>query len=148
MALVGRRRQGSSGGEDAGRAEQRRAVTGPTFRAPLGFESEGYVPEEAKKSLHAWAKLHKEDNDLTDGDMSLMLFKWTSELAFIRDWQCGARQQSTALSTRKCSGQRSAGRYGVALRESESRQLRQYACITNAVTWLPADVSPGLPACR
>ena len=50
----------------------------------LGFESEGYVPEEAKKLLHAWAKLHKEDNDLTNGDMSLMLFKWTTELAFIR----------------------------------------------------------------
>ena len=50
----------------------------------LGFESEGYVPEEAKKLLHAWAKLHKEDNDLTNGDMSLMLFTWTTELAFIR----------------------------------------------------------------
>ena len=50
----------------------------------LGFESEGYVPEEAKKLLHAWAKQHKEDNDLTNGDMSLMLFKWTTELAFIR----------------------------------------------------------------
>ena len=50
----------------------------------LGFESEGYVPEEAKKLLHAWAKLHKEDNDLTNRDMSLMLFKWTTELAFIR----------------------------------------------------------------
>jgi hypothetical protein len=50
----------------------------------LGFESEGHVPEEAKKLLHAWAKLHKEANDLTNGDMSLMLFKWTTELAFIR----------------------------------------------------------------
>jgi hypothetical protein len=50
----------------------------------LGFESEGYVPEEAKKLLHAWAKLHKEANDLTNGDMSLVLFKWTTELAFIR----------------------------------------------------------------
>ena len=50
----------------------------------LGFESEGYVPEEAKKLLHAWAKQHKEDNDLTNGDMSLLLFKWTTELAFIR----------------------------------------------------------------
>ena len=30
------------------------------------------MPEEAKKLLHAWAKLHKEDNDLTNGDMSLM----------------------------------------------------------------------------
>ena len=57
----------------------------------LGFESEGYVPEEAKKLLHAWAKQHKENNDLrsplvrlTNGDMSLMLFKWTTELAFIR----------------------------------------------------------------
>ena len=144
----------SGGGGKGAAAEKTRAVLNSGelsqdqhFLA-LGFESEGYVPEEAKKLLHAWAKLHKEDNDLTDGDMSLMLFKWTSELAFIRDWQCGARQQSTALSTRKCSGQRSAGRYGVALRESESRQLRQYACITNAVTWLPADVSPGLPACR
>ena len=38
----------------------------------------------AEKLLHAWAKLHKEDNDLTNGDMSLMLFKWTTELAFIR----------------------------------------------------------------
>ena len=27
----------------------------------LGFESEGYVPAEAKKLLHAWAKQHKED---------------------------------------------------------------------------------------
>ena len=50
----------------------------------LGFESEGFVPEEAKKLLHAWAKLHKEANDLTNGDMSLMLFKWRTELAFIR----------------------------------------------------------------
>jgi len=50
----------------------------------LGFESEGYVPEEAKKLLHAWAKLHKEDKGLTNGDMSLLLFKWTTELAFIR----------------------------------------------------------------
>ncbi len=50
----------------------------------LGFESEGHLPEEAKKLLHAWAKLHKEDNDLTNGNMSLMLFKWTTELAFIR----------------------------------------------------------------
>jgi hypothetical protein len=50
----------------------------------LGFESEGYVPEEAKKLLYAWAKLYKEDKDLTNGDMSLMLFKWTTELAFIR----------------------------------------------------------------
>jgi hypothetical protein len=41
----------------------------------LGFESEGYVPEEAKTLLHAWAKLHKEANDLTNGDMSL---KWTT----------------------------------------------------------------------
>ena len=49
----------------------------------LGFESEGYVPEEAKKLLHAWAKLHKEENDLTNGDMSLMLFKSTTELTFI-----------------------------------------------------------------
>ena len=51
----------------------------------LGFESEGYVPEEAKKLLYAWAKLYnKEDKDLTNGDMSLMLFKWRTELAFIR----------------------------------------------------------------
>ena len=42
------------------------------------------MPEEAKKLLHTWAKLHKEDNDLTNGDMSLMLFKWTTKLAFIR----------------------------------------------------------------
>ena len=42
------------------------------------------MPEEANKLLHAWAKQHKEDNDLTNGDMSLMLFKWTTELAFIR----------------------------------------------------------------
>jgi hypothetical protein len=42
------------------------------------------VPAEAKKLLHAWAKLHKEDNDLTNGDISLMLLKWTTELAFIR----------------------------------------------------------------
>ena len=41
------------------------------------------MPEEAKKLLHAWAKLHKEDKDLTNGDMSLMLFKWTTELAYI-----------------------------------------------------------------
>ena len=73
----------SCGGEDAGRAEQRRAVGGPTLLG-VGLRVRGYVPEEAKKLLHAWAKLHKEDNDLTNGDMSLMLFKWTTELAFIR----------------------------------------------------------------
>ena len=50
----------------------------------LGFESEGYIPVEAEKLLHAWAKLHKEANDLSKGDMSLMLFKWTTELALIR----------------------------------------------------------------
>ena len=42
------------------------------------------MPEEAKKLLYAWTKLYKEDKDLTNGDMSLMLFKWTTELAFIR----------------------------------------------------------------
>ena len=50
----------------------------------LGLESEGYVPAEAKKLLHTWAKQHMEENDLTKGEMSLMLFKWTTELAFIR----------------------------------------------------------------
>ena len=80
----------SGGGGKGAAAEKTRAVLNSGelsqdqhFLA-LGFESEGYVPEEAKKLLHAWAKLHKEDNDLTNGDMSLMLFKWTTELAFIR----------------------------------------------------------------
>ncbi len=74
--------QGSSGWKDAECAEQRRAFGEPVLLA-LGFESEGYVPEEAKEQLHAWAKLHKEANDLTNGDMSLMLHKWTTELAHI-----------------------------------------------------------------
>jgi hypothetical protein len=82
---------GAPGGGGKGAAEEKtRAVLNSGelsedqhFLA-LGFESEGYVPEEAKKLLHAWAKLHKEANDLTNGDMSLMLFKWTTELAFIR----------------------------------------------------------------
>ena len=80
----------SGGGGKGAAAEKTRAVLNSGelsqdqhFLA-LGFESEGYVPEEAKKLLHAWAKLYKEDNDLTNGDMSLMLFKWTTELAFIR----------------------------------------------------------------
>ena len=80
----------SGGGGKGAAAEKTRAVLNSGelsedqhFLA-LGFESEGYVPEEAKKLLHAWAKMHKEDNDLTNGDMSLMLHKWTTELAFIR----------------------------------------------------------------
>ena len=51
---------------------------------PLAFESEGYKAAEVDKLLHAWAKLYKETRDLTNGDMSLLLFKWHSELAFIR----------------------------------------------------------------
>ena len=47
------------------------------------------MPEEAKK---LWAKLHKEDNDLTNGDMSLVLFKWTTELASIRACQVPGRR--------------------------------------------------------
>ena len=39
----------------------------------LGFESEGYVSEEAKKLLHAWAKLHKEANDLTNARLATSL---------------------------------------------------------------------------
>jgi len=79
--------------EAAAREQRKRRVTRAVLNSgelsedqhflALGFESEGCVPEEAKKLLHAWAKLHKEDNDLTNGDMSLMLFKWTTELAFI-----------------------------------------------------------------
>ena len=42
----------------------------------------------------------------------------------MRDWQCGARQQSTALSMRECRGQRSAGRYGVALRVASVASVR------------------------
>jgi hypothetical protein len=36
--------------------------------------------EKGEGGLATW---HKEDNDLTNGDVSLMLFKWTTELAFI-----------------------------------------------------------------
>ena len=34
--------------------------------------------------LHAWAKLHVETRDLRKAEINLLLFKWTSELAFIR----------------------------------------------------------------
>ena len=37
------------------------------------IESEGYVPEEAKKLLYAWAKMYKEDKDLTNGDMMSLI---------------------------------------------------------------------------
>ena len=62
----------------------------------------------AEKLLHAWAKLHKEDNDLTNGDMSLMLFKWTTELAFIREnVKTGAPGASRAIRPRSpAPGQR------------------------------------------
>ena len=68
----------------SGRLSERLSESEDQNFLALGFDSEGYVPAEAKKLLHAWAKLNKEDNDLTKGNMSLMLFKWRTELAFVR----------------------------------------------------------------
>ena len=51
---------------------------------PLAFESEGAKAEDVGKLLHAWAKLYKDSRDASNGDMRLLLFKWTTELAFIR----------------------------------------------------------------
>jgi len=51
---------------------------------PLGFESEGAKAVEVDKLLHAWGKLYKETRDASNGDVSLLLFKWHTELAFIR----------------------------------------------------------------
>ena len=36
------------------------------------------------KLLHAWGKLYKETHDVSNGDVSMLLFKWHTELAFIR----------------------------------------------------------------
>ena len=46
--------------------------------------TDGFMQDEARKLLHAWAKLYAESRGLSKGDVSLMLFRWTTELAFIR----------------------------------------------------------------
>jgi hypothetical protein len=54
------------------------------FFQAVAFEADGYKSDEAKHLLHAWAKQHGEDRGLTKAEVNLLLFKWTSELAFIR----------------------------------------------------------------